>query len=631
MIDGFDPDENIHDILRGVRLDEIVTLSQSGPAMRASSGFLSSIIVPIYRYFKYIWETWSSIFVLAVMFELPFSDLVLTIAFSFVTTAVLGFALLWCLFANLPLVTRLYSYWSNAYAHGLGLVNAADPKLFNALTDEQTKAAKRKLGVSIEDSVNTQDLRVFDLDIAKFMLQLASIVYERAPIAIHKTLQEVTKGHKSSPTQSSTLHRSAATSSARRKDALHVNADADPIHTLPSPGVENNVKESMPGKLVRDVWAHDTMVANKIEEAFKNADTGAGASAIGAFCLKKEIDYEPVSELNNSSSAFCSFFWDNKSNWIVVTFKGTGITEYADWVTDLTTSMTDAHDFLPDDFSRLIKGFKERLHPAEVSELGGTRPWDSIRYSLCKAAQKLSYMRTQEGKDPQINVWFTGHSLGCALATLAYTRIISTPSDVAGYPIVIRDCYLFAAPVSADRECAVKFNDALAQFSTTSSRNSALRAPAGHAHARTMWRVRNAGDAIATLLPQLGDRADLASKLTRTNPAGFAHLGAEIIMKDSPALSGVASPCDHFGGTPSDYDRHPSQVRVDVRSDFTRGEIQRQRAARLAQKGEALREKFFVWAENIPLIGRFIAHDTVLYWDQLDRIAVSPCKWVEST
>jgi len=102
-------------------------------------------------------------------------------------------------------------------------------------------------------------------------------------------------------------------------------------------------------------------------------------------------------------------------------------------------------------------------------------------------------------------------------------------------------------------------------------------------------------------------------------------------MKDSPSLSHVSSPCDHFGGTPSDYDRHPAQVRVDVRSDFTRGEIQRQRQRRLAEPGEALREKLFVWAENIPLIGRFIAHDTVLYWDQLDRIAVSPCQWVEAT
>lgn len=304
---------------------------------------------------------------------------------------------------------------------------------------------------------------------------------------------------------------------------------------------------------------------------------------------------------------------------------------FSDWVTDLTTSMTDAPDFLPTDYSRLIKGFKERLYPSQVSQLGGTRPWDSIRYSLCSAAQKLSHMRAQEGKDSKINVWFTGHSLGCALATLAYTRIISTPSDVAGYPIVIRDCYLFAAPVAADRACAVKFNEAIATLSASSSPSSVTRAPAGHSHARTMWRVRNAGDAVATLLPQLGDRTDLASVLSRTNPAAFAHLGVEIIMKDAPTSSGVASPCDHFLGQPSDYGRQPTQVSVDIRSEFTRDQIRRQRAERLAENGEDAREKFFVWAENIPLIGNFIAHDTVLYWDQLDRIALGPCEWVQTT
>jgi hypothetical protein len=293
--------------------------------------------------------------------------------------------------------------------------------------------------------------------------------------------------------------------------------------------------------------------------------------------------------------------------------------------------MTDSKDFLPDGYGRVIKGFKERLYPTEVSQLGGTRPWDSIRFSLCRAAQKLSYLRHLEGEDSPINVWFTGHSLGCALATLAYTRIVSTPSDLAGYPIVIRDCYLFAAPVTADRTSAVKFNNTLAAFSASPSSSLATSAPAGHAHARTMWRVRNACDAVTTALPQYGDRADLAKSLSPTNPLAFAHLGAEIIMKDAPHPSHVASPCDHFLGKPSDYDRQPSQVNVVVRSEFAEDIIQRQRAKRLTEVDEALREDFFVWAESIWFIGRLIAHDTVPYWDQLDRIAVGPCKWAAAT
>lgn len=59
----------------------------------------------------------------------------------------------------------------------MGLVNAADPKLFNSLTPAQTKAAKDKLSQSIEDSVNTEDLRVFDLDIAKLLYVTYPLIY----------------------------------------------------------------------------------------------------------------------------------------------------------------------------------------------------------------------------------------------------------------------------------------------------------------------------------------------------------------------------------------------------------------------------------------------------------------------
>ena len=295
-------------------------------------------------------------------------------------------------------------------------------------------------------------------------------------------------------------------------------------------------------------------------------------------------------------------------------------------MTDFTPTLINAHEFLPDGYGRLFKGFKARLYPSEVSPLGDTHPWDSIRYSLCKVAQKLSYMRAQEGKAKasQINVWFTGHSLGSALMTLAYTRAISTPSDFAGYPIVFRDCYAFATPIAADRVCSTKLNEALAAFPT-------FGAPVGHyPYARTLWRVRNAGDAVATLLPHLGDRANLAEKFYKTNPGAFAHLGAEILMKDGPADSEVASPCDHFLGKPSDYDRLPWPVAVEVHSGFKPEEIKRQREKRLAEPGEASREAGFKRAEKIPLIGRFYAHGPAYYWDQLDRIAVSRCKWVKA-
>ena len=73
VVDGPDPNEDIHDTLRGVRLDELVTLSQSSGAMhvvKEDSSFPASLFIPLNSYLKYIWETWSNIFALILTHEL---------------------------------------------------------------------------------------------------------------------------------------------------------------------------------------------------------------------------------------------------------------------------------------------------------------------------------------------------------------------------------------------------------------------------------------------------------------------------------------------------------------------------------------------------------------------------------
>ena len=99
-----------------------------------------------------------------------------------------------------------------------------------------------------------------------------------------------------------------------------------------------------------------------------------------------------------------------------------------------------------------------------------------------------------------------------------------------------------------------------------------------------------------TRLPQLGDNPKL--KLSPTNPAGFAHIGAEIKMKDQPQASNVAGSL--FSNT----------TIVKIQSAFSSGEVQAARDSVLSMPGEKEREAFEIWAEKIPLIGRFIAHDT---------------------
>ena len=94
----------------------------------------------------------------------------------------------------------------------------------------------------------------------------------------------------------------------------------------------------------------------------------------------------------------------------MVTFKGTGPTEYADWIADLTTSLTKVDDYLPS-FSQAVKGFKNRLYPSfldsRIQGTGREKPWNTISQMLKLLAAEMA---PKLAADEKINVWFTGHS-----------------------------------------------------------------------------------------------------------------------------------------------------------------------------------------------------------------------------
>lgn len=74
VVDGrIAPDQDIHQFLQSLRLDELVTHAQSKHAlhtMKRHSSFPASFYIPLLRYINYLYETWSNIFLLTVKFEL---------------------------------------------------------------------------------------------------------------------------------------------------------------------------------------------------------------------------------------------------------------------------------------------------------------------------------------------------------------------------------------------------------------------------------------------------------------------------------------------------------------------------------------------------------------------------------
>jgi len=168
-----------------------------------------------------------------------------------------------------------------------------------------------------------------------------------------------------------------------------------------------------------------------------------------------------------------------------------------------------------------------------------------------------------------------------------------------GKKSLLRDAYLFAAPIVSDRQSVEVFN---------------AKMTADRKRPKTMWRITSNGDAVATCLPELGDIKNV--NLSPNNAFAFAHLGTEIKMRDHPYSSHVTGNHVTRGSL------------VSIVSAFTAKEIADQRAQHLAQPGEQKRETIGIMLQKIPVIGRFVAHCTIYYWDQLDRVAIGKCDWI---
>jgi hypothetical protein len=164
-----------------------------------------------------------------------------------------------------------------------------------------------------------------------------------------------------------------------------------------------------------------------------------------------------------------------------------------------------------------------------------------------------------------------------------------------GPNIIIRDAFMFAAPILCDVQSAHAFHNRLY-----------------HDERRTMWRITNANDCVATALPDWGD--DLRMHLSPYNLFSFSHLGMEMTMHPAPRnkvlLSGNAMP-------------YGSKVVIE--------------SVGMSKEEDAEREKELLQARKviarlmrIPILCRIISHGTAPYWDQLLRIQPGLADWDES-
>ncbi len=110
---------------------------------------------------------------------------------------------------------------------------------------------------------------------------------------------------------------------------------------------------------------------------------------------------------------------------LVVAFRGTQPRVLRDWLSDANTQ------FCTGPWGRVLKGFQDGL--AQV--------WPDLTQALV------------EFQDRAQSLWFTGHSLGAALATLAVGHLRAPPNDKPVYGL-----YTFGSPRVGDREFEQRFD-----------------------------------------------------------------------------------------------------------------------------------------------------------------------------
>ncbi|CAG8596846.1 4542_t:CDS:2 [Gigaspora rosea] len=222
----------------------------------------------------------------------------------------------------------------------------------------------------------------------------------------------------------------------------------------------------------------------------------------------KEIGLEFVSitECNVIDGPYGGLYWSEKRNFIIVSFRGTDPLNTAEWFTNFSLQRMDAKSFL---FGEVHSGYYTSLFPdnscsshKSVKKYPALRLVEAIRYK----ANEI-YKRTAQ----PVKVWVTGYSLGGALATLFYARLLQSPASL-GDNVEICDGITFASPLLGD-------NDFAAGFQSLMNKEINIK--------KNFWRVVNDND-IVPRYPPGSHVSNLGHFLSKINLFNYVNVGDEV-------------------------------------------------------------------------------------------------------
>ncbi|GAA5868367.1 hypothetical protein JCM8547_002167 [Rhodosporidiobolus lusitaniae] len=199
------------------------------------------------------------------------------------------------------------------------------------------------------------------------------------------------------------------------------------------------------------------------------------------------LGFRAISELSTAGGPFAALFFstDKKKGdpFIVLVFKGTGPSNFAEILVDASVTRTKATATYGADAGEVHKGFYDSLFTTTT----GKSSYDNIVEALKGVAER---MQQQFETNKAIPLWFAGHSLGSALASLTYFRLLHSPHHNLGFRLDLKDCFLYGCPSSS------------------------------------LWRVANHKDVLTTIPPGSED-----GTLAPGSPLDYSFLGPAIRLK----------------------------------------------------------------------------------------------------
>ncbi|CAG8696647.1 2611_t:CDS:2 [Cetraspora pellucida] len=219
-----------------------------------------------------------------------------------------------------------------------------------------------------------------------------------------------------------------------------------------------------------------------------------------------DLEFTSITECNVIGGPYAGIFWSEKQNFIIVSFKGTGSLDLAEWLTDFSLQRIDARPFL---FGEVHYGYYTNLFTDNTyASIKSIKQCPALR--LAEAIRNKAdeiYKRTAQ----PVKVWFSGYSLGGALTKLFYARVLHSPTSLGDH-VDIRDGISFATPLVGDIDFA-------AEFQTLMNKEINLN--------KNFWRFVNDSD-IAPRYPFGFHSLNLGHFLSKINLFNYINIGDEV-------------------------------------------------------------------------------------------------------